>query len=74
MDKYKEPIKDLNDLVIAAYRNKSTCLSTIDNYFSNSKTKIMSELENENDEASYGSLKVSYPGCPDNRLKYKTGS
>jgi len=36
MDKYKEPIKDLNDLVIAAYRNKSECLSTINNYFSNS--------------------------------------
>ena len=34
----------------------------------------MIELENENDEASCGVLKVSYPGCPDNRLNWITGS
>jgi hypothetical protein len=34
----------------------------------------MIELENENDEASYGSLKVGDPGCPDNRLNWITGS
>ena len=36
MDKYKEPIKDLNDLVMAAYINKSDCLTKINDYFSNS--------------------------------------
>lgn len=36
MNTYNEEIKDLNDLVIAAYRNKSDCLSKINNYFSNS--------------------------------------
>jgi hypothetical protein len=36
IDTYNEEIKDLNDLVIAAYRNKSDCLSKINNYFSNS--------------------------------------
>lgn len=34
----------------------------------------MSELENENDEASYANLKVSFAGCPDNRLIWITGS
>jgi hypothetical protein len=37
IDKYTDTkIKDLNDLVLVAYVNKSECLSKINNYFSNS--------------------------------------
>ena len=37
MDKYPSNIKDLNDLVIAAWKTKNKCLSTMDKYFSNSR-------------------------------------
>lgn len=36
LDTYNETIKDLNDLVLVAYKNKSNCLSKINDYFSNS--------------------------------------
>jgi hypothetical protein len=37
MDKYPSKIKDLNDLVIAAWKTKNKCLSVIDKYFSDSR-------------------------------------
>jgi len=36
LDTYQKQIKDLNDLVMAAYNLKSTCLKTIEEYFSTS--------------------------------------
>ena len=36
LDKYPKQIKDLNDLVIAAWQTKSKCLKEIEDYFSNS--------------------------------------
>lgn len=36
MDKYHKPIKDLNDLVMAAFETKSDCLKRIEEYFSTS--------------------------------------
>lgn len=37
MDKYPNKIKDLNDLVLAAWKIKNNCLSTLDKYFSDSR-------------------------------------
>lgn len=37
MDTYPKQIKDLNDLVIAAWETKSNCLKSIENYFSTSQ-------------------------------------
>ena len=37
LDKYHKPIKDLNDLVIASWRDKNQGIKNLDSYFTNSK-------------------------------------